>query len=456
MKSSYAHAVPAILADVENEQQEQAQPGAPGNPVNGNGNGQAQDQPEPEVKRYVYRTDDGGIFISPRKIGDDETLDPPIVESAPSNATERKEPSFFAVVFIIFCLFLVLNSADTALTALFSPTANITIIPQVQALTITATFSIGKVSGNVQGRVLPALTIIQSQTIPATGRGHQDARAAAGSLIFFNGAFSSQTINAGTVYTGRSGVQVATDQSVTIPAASPPYLGQASVNAHVVRPGSSGNIQAGDIRIATATLQVKNSQFQNGQDARDFSFVTTSDLRQAISTLTPLVMQAEQGALNSQLRSGEQITLLPCTPSAISNHKSGEEATSVQVTVSATCKAVAYEDNSLQSAALRFVQSRLTKLNSHYQLIGTIQVTVRSTSMQQGSATVDAAIHGVWMYQLNERAIQSIVAGKPRLAAIQLLQKLPGVQRITISGLSDNSPLPDDLTHIHILILVQE
>ena len=75
--------------------------------------------------------------------------------------------------------------------------------------------------------------------------------------------------------------------------------------------------------------------------------------------------------------------------------------------------------------------------------------------MQQGSATVSAAIHGVWVYQLNEREIKSLVAGKPRLAAIQLLSKLPSVQRITIAGISDNSLLPDDLSHIHILILVE-
>src|SRR5207237_9532180 len=116
-----------------------------------------------------------------------------------------------------------------------------TLLNQTQAQTTSATLPIRAVPGELQRRLPPALTSSQSPTVQATGRGHQDARAASGTLIFYNGAFSPQTINAGTVYTGSSGVQVATDQTVTIPAASPPYLGQASITAHAVNPGSSGN-----------------------------------------------------------------------------------------------------------------------------------------------------------------------------------------------------------------------
>lgn len=447
MSSTYAKKVPVIIAEMEQKREDddkerQADP---------------TEQP-PDKVVYLYPFEGGGIVMTDTPIEDEPEA--PVVESRELETDQRplprKAPPYFLHFVLLLLLFLVLDSADTNLTALFSPTANVTVSPQTQALTTTATFPIGAGPGEVQGRVLPALTISQSQTVQATGRGHQDARAASGTLIFFNGAFSPQTINAGTVYTGRSGVQVATDQTVTIPAARPPYLGQASVTAHAVNPGSGGNIQTGDIRITTATVQVKNSQFQNGQDARDFSFVTASDLRQAINALTSQVQGSELGALSGQLHTGETLTSPQCTSAFTSSHRAGEEAQSVQVTVSVTCKALAYDLNSLQSAALRFVQGRLTKLNSHYQLIGTIQVTLRSTTLQQGSATVDTAIHGVWVYQLDECAIKSLVAGKSRFTAIQILQKLPGVQSISLSGIVDNSELPTDLSHIHIFILVQE
>ena len=76
--------------------------------------------------------------------------------------------------------------------------------------------------------------------------------------------------------------------------------------------------------------------------------------------------------------------------------------------------------------------------------------------MQTSSLTLTATLHGVWVYQINEGEIKKLVAGKPRLTAIQYLSRIPGIQRTSIAGIDDNSPLPDDLSHIYIFILVQE
>lgn len=446
--SKYARQVPTILAETEQERErDDKQPD--------------QDEQEPEKVVYIYPLEGGGVVFTETPIEEDESA-PRIVESGEPETDQRpiqrKDPPYFLHFVLLLLLFICLDSADTTLTALFTPTATITVIPQQQALTTSATFPIGTGPGDVTGRVLPVLTLSQSQTEQATGRGRQDARPASGTLTFYNGSFSSQTIEAGTVYTGSDGVQVATDQTVTVPAAipgNPPQFGQAFVSAHAIQTGANGNIQAGDISVTTSTLQVKNSQFQNGQDARDFTYVTKSDLQQAIYALTSQVQLSEQGALSGQLQQGEALSILPCKPSAISNHQSGEEARSVTVTVSARCRGVAYEENSLQRAALQLVHSRLTHLNTHYQLIGAIQITQRATTLQNGSATLTASLHGVWVYQMNKAQIKTLVAGKPRLAAIQLLSKLPGVQKVSIAGISENSPLPDDLSHIHLLIYVE-
>src|SRR5256885_1086719 len=237
--SQYAHAVPAILAEMEQgrEEDETRQPD--------------QDEHVPEKIIYVYPLEGGGAVFTETPI-EDEAQAPRIVDSSDPESdqrpTQRKDPPYFLHFVLLLLLFIIFDSADTTLTTLFSPTATITIIPQQQALTTTATCPIGRGPWDVQGRVLPALTLSQSQTVQATGKGHQDARAATGTLTFFNGQLQSVTIRAGSTFTGGNGVQIVTDETATIAAAdpttNPPTFGQVPVSAHVVQPGTSGNIPA--------------------------------------------------------------------------------------------------------------------------------------------------------------------------------------------------------------------
>lgn len=452
--SQYARAVPAIVADMQSAREEaDNQPQQP----------DQQDEPGSEEieKIYVYRTDNGGWLASPTKLEgeepsteEDDQPQVPIVDSQEpgidTRSTTRHDPPYVLHYLLILFLFIGLDNLDSVF-AQFAPTASVTITPVVKTITTTATFPIGTGPGDVLGRVLPALTLSQSQTVAATGKGHQDATRAGGNLLFFNGSFAPQTIDTGTVYTGLDGVQVATDQTVTIAAANPPYVGQATVSATAIHSGAHGNIQAGDISSTTATLQVRNSQFSGGQDARDFTFVTKDDIQQETHALTVLLLQSEQGALGGQLQPGETLTTPTCTPGVLSSKHPGDEAASVEVTVSETCRAIAYSQQSLQAAA-QLVLGGLTRPNTRYQLVGTIQITVRSVSMQNGYPTLTATLHGVGVYQISESQIKTLVAGKPRLTAIQLLQKLPGVQTVSITGISDNQQLPTDAAHIHLSI----
>ncbi len=454
--SPYASAVPAILAELEQSREADER------------EHQADEQDEPGSgaveKMFVYRTETGGWLISPTKIqegeqdlplGEDDQPHPPIIDSqdleTDQRQTTRRQPPYFLHFLLILFIFIGLDNLDTVF-AQFAPTASVTITPVVKTITTDATFPIGTGPGYVHGRVLPALTLSQSQTVAATGKGHQDATRAGGNLLFFNGSFAPQIIDAGTVYTGQDGVQVATDQTITIPAANPPYVGQATVSATAMHAGAHGNIQAGDISITTATLQVRNSQFSGGQDARDFTFVTKGDIQQETHALIPLLLQSEQGALGGQLQPGETLTTPTCTPGVLSSKHPGDEAASVEVTVAETCRAIAYSKQSRQTAAAQLVRGRLTRPTTSYQLVGTIQITVRSVSLQNGYPTLTATLHGVGVYQINESQVKTLVAGKPRRTAIQLLQKLPGVQTASITGIPDNQRLPTDAAHIHLSI----
>jgi len=145
----------------------------------------------------------------------------------------------------------------------------------------------------LQTRQLAPVTLTRAVTKPTTGKGHQDARPATGSLTLYNGLFTPQPIPSGTVFTSSDGIKVVTDASVTVPAsnptANPPQLGYATVPANAVVAGSSGNIAAYDINATVVNgVSVKNtSPFAHGQDARDFQAVVQRDL----DSLTAQVQQ---------------------------------------------------------------------------------------------------------------------------------------------------------------------
>ncbi len=143
------------------------------------------------------------------------------------------------------------------------------------------------------------------------------------------------------------------------------------MTAHALLAGASGNIRAGDIAVTGSALQVSNSQFSGGQDARDFSYVTKADIQGVVSVLTPQLLQSEQAALTAQLTNAESLAAPACTPGVNANHHAGEEAQSVTVTVSETCNAVAYNPKTLESAGERILATQeMKQLGSGYRLYG--------------------------------------------------------------------------------------
>lgn len=165
--------------------------------------------------------------------------------------------------------------------ALTYPTVTVSIVPVEKSLALIVPL-------HVFLRHLAPITLTESLSANTTGKGHQDAIRAAGTLTIYNGEFTSETVAAGTVFTGKDGVQVATDRFITIPAANPPYFGWASVPAHAIKAGAVGNIQAGDINKACCFLsvQVKNAApFNGGVDERDYRAVAQVDVDTRASEL---------------------------------------------------------------------------------------------------------------------------------------------------------------------------
>jgi hypothetical protein len=240
---------------------------------------------------------------------------------------------------------------------LLAPTPTITLIPSARDLTVTTTIVIfsGEPTGagRIQGRLLPSLTLTQSRTVPTTGKGHQDAQYAMGTITFYNGLFLSQTITAGMILTGSGGVQIVTDDVAVIPpalATTPPIYGQVTVPAHAIQTGPQGNIPVHDINQACClppVLAQNTVAFQGGQAERNYPVDTRADTNQVVTSLTAALTRSEQAALTAQLSPGEALVPPICTRTVMANHQPGEEATTITVTVAERCTAIAYQSTAV-------------------------------------------------------------------------------------------------------------
>ncbi len=397
---------------------------------------------------YVY-------IVREREEQDNTRVIDSVAEDTIAKTPEPKkyDPPFFVAYAIGFMYVLLVLSCLVlqVYLALNPPIATITIIPKSQKITLTGTLQLG--------RLVSPISLSQTATAPTTGKGHQIARSATGTLTFYNGSFSTQTVYAGTVYTANNGVQVVTDSTVTIPPDNPPMNGQAATTAYAITPGVQGNIPALAINgTVSNAVFVKNLRaFTGGQDERYFQTVTKKDIATVVTTLETTLTPSMQGALQGQLHTGEALQQLPCTPAVTADHHPGDETTQVKVTVSETCSAIAYNT---QQLAIRVTQllthQALRRLGTGYSLIPTVQVTVtQGTLRQQKTATITFIAQGTWVYAIDnikQQHIKTLITGKTRREALQLLSSLPGIEKVSTSW-DENTKLPKNPGNIYFVVM---
>jgi hypothetical protein len=388
-----------------------------------------------------------------------DVIEGEVIELEPPESTEdrrptKQKPYWLLIPLTIFLCLLFL--AGSFLVPLFMPSATVTIIPVERTITMTAAIQ-------VPGRAILPLTLMQNTTVPATGNRDQDATRATGTITFYNGLLTRQTIAAGTMVTGSDGVQVITDQAATIPAGNPPIYGQVTIPAHAVLTGESGNIPAYDINTACCATSVvaKNTKdFSGGQSQRDFVVVTRSDINTVVTSLLVTLSQSENAALQAQLRPGEALITQNCTPHVFSDHKAGDEAKDVSVTVSETCTGIAYSAHTLtQDATQLFTSDAIKKLGAHYTLFGDIHFTIsHATAMKNGQqqAQMLVEVTGILVYQFTPTIQQQLikrVAGKTKQQAVATLLSQPGIQGAQITTRGGNQTLPQNPGNITIVVV---
>ena len=442
MKSNYRDEVNKILASLDDD----------------NNNHETEPEteipatPSPEPLREIHfifvreEEDEQEIIDSVAQVEDLDTTPLPTPQPA-SNAATGILP--FGVFVILSCIISIMFQ--------FCLIAN----PHSVTVTLAARSQQVSLQGTLQlGRVLNPTTISQSATTQTTGKGHQDALSATGSITFYNGLFSGQFVPAGTILTGSDGVQVVTDQDANVPPDNPPVNGQATVTAHAINAGSAGNIQALDINTTVSSaVFVKNlNAFTGGQDERNFQTVAKTDITNAAAPLKATVTQDSNAALQGQLKTNEVLVTPSCATTSTSDHRVGDEATTVKVTVSETCSAVAYDQDTLQAKVTDLLNRQAAKkLSSGYSILGNPQITVTSATTAK-QVTLSFSSVSTWAYALSsaeQKNIKNIIAGKTKEQAIQRLYSLPGIESVSMrtSGFGDDTRIPKDISQIHVLII---
>jgi hypothetical protein len=411
--------------------------------------------PEPETQTQATMA----LVPTEPDVIEGEVIEVPPLDESEDRIPLKQKPYWLLIPFtILVCLSIL---AASLVLPLISPSATVIIIPVSRDLTTTATLY-------VPARALPALTLSQHTTVAATGKGHQDASKATGTVTFYNGLLSEQTIAAGTILTGADGVPIITTEAALIPPArntTPPTFGRTTVLAHALNAGEQGNIPSYDINgsCCTPSVLVKNTAaFTGGQNERDFSVVSRAEIATTAATLKASLTKSEQAALQAQLNPGEGLITPLCSQQIQSDHKAGEEAKEVTVTVAETCSAIVYDTQALhQKATQMLTQETVKRFGTGYRLLGDIAIQVvhaTITDHTRGIATLSLKLDATYIYQIREGVKEKLIkllAGKPTQQAIDTLLQFPGIKAASIQLAGGNTTLPADPNHIHIIVMYQ-
>ncbi len=348
--------------------------------------------------------------------------------------------------------------------------ASVTITPDSKPISNTyIILAVPNGKSNTNQRQIGArtLSLQQSASKLITGTGHNQVAAtpARGRLVFTNGSVFSYTVGAGTSFRAANGASFAIDAPANIPAADPGVaFGVTSVPAHAATPGTGGNI--GPLAInntccsSSGNVTVRNDNaFTGGQDAKNYNFVRQGDVDAFVNNTTQQLTNQANSALHNQLKPGEQLAEATDCPSTVTHDNpigdQGQNVPSTTVTISVSCKAVAYDQNGMRDQVSQLLQKKAADdAGPGYSLQGNIVIRSQVQQVNEdNTVSLLVSANGVWVYQFSNQQKQQLarlIAGKSIDSAKTLLQSQTGVQHVTIS--SNSATLPSDPGQIAIVV----
>src|SRR6266702_1042587 len=398
------------------------------------------EEPVETIHVYIVKEAEAKPVVDSSLHDTAKTATQPLVSQAQSTRGQLV-PYLLIAVHLLIVLFALFAQLYLTLTE----TATITILPKSYHLSAHLTLS------NVESRIFPSVTLTQTKTVPATGKVHQDATAATGTITLYNAATQEQTIDAGTLFIGSDGAHIVIDQIAYIPGATPPLEGQTTVPAHAVNKGAAGNIHAGDISgvCCRENIFAYNSAFSGGQDERNYTTVRQADIQGVVSSIAPPLIRRIQASFQQQIRPGETLTPNLCSQKVSPDRNVGEEATQVTVTISESCLAGAYTTTDLHAKVQQaLTQQAQQRIGKGYLLASSIQTTPLRATIKQGRLVIVGTFQGSVIYHYSTRELTTLrqqLAGKTRQQAGAILSHLHGAEHFTVQ-LEKNGTFPTDPT----------
>ncbi|HEX7735303.1 MAG TPA: baseplate J/gp47 family protein [Ktedonobacteraceae bacterium] len=325
------------------------------------------------------------VYFEETPIDEDETI---ILDGDDGQPQPTRYVALGVFCGIILSLLCIVIPTASLLLPQFYPNTYDTSITKTVILTLSRHPEAGQLSLSAP----PAISIKKQATIAATGSIHQDASKATGLITFYNGAFTTQTVPAGTSLTGKDGVTVVTEQTAVIPpatATTPPTYGTVSVTARSSTAGARGNIPASDINQAccgTSILAQNLYAFSGGHDARDITLLTKDDISTGRQALAAQVNDAVNAQAQQEVKPGFILLPLDCTTTFSASHQAGDQAAASLLALTKTCTPLVYSAVDIEKLAQRSIA-----IPQFYHLVSFTALVVQSNvTAQGGTLTVHA------------------------------------------------------------------
>jgi hypothetical protein len=382
-----------------------------------------------------------------------------------STRMSREEIRGSAVLITIALLLLLV----IGLLAFITPSARVTLtlhardfsVPNLQLLA-----SPGKASG--QPGTVPATLL--SQTFPTTGSALTGTAAATGttpigtaqakgSITFTNNGTTVLTIPSGTVVQTASGIQFATIAQAVVNTSSSNVGTTVDVPIIAQQLGEAGNVPAGSITIIPASslsmiaqasttsvknikISVTNAAATSGGGAGTATVVTQADLDKEKGVLHAQLQGAVDSWVKQQAHNGD-VTGTPVVTEQVVNAPAvgqAEASGTFKMGLLLTVKLLVVHSANLQQAAQTLLNESLQKsqvYQGNYMVVtdttSPIQFSrLKTTGNGMTSLMLTFTATGKIVPKLSAQQVQSLVAGKNKQNAQEILQDIQDVQSVRI------------------------
>lgn len=287
-------------------------------------------------------------------------------------------------------------------------------------------------------------------TTAATGT-KETGEKAKGVVTMFNSGNTGVTIAAGTVIKSTNDLRFITDKAVSVASASGDIFsgtepGKVNVEVTAEKFGSNYNLPS-NTKFSVeglGSVAAKNDNAFSGGTTEKLTIVSQKDLDKLMKDLQK---QLEENArAEMEKKAGGETVVLPDFSSVTFKSKSfskdlDDEAKDVSLTGTINFEAISYEKSEL----VKFAKAKLDipagmKLDEEK-----LAVEASDIETEDGETSASVKITATLVPEIDSNKLAAEIAGKSQDSAVSSLQKIPGVERVSIEIRFNPPPLPNRL-----------